>query len=76
VPWTALVDTQAPPFARANNVTFDGTVWTRDISHGEMIRNGTGQTLTIGLYNLRSVHQGMDPGATDPTTSCPDDSAS
>ncbi|WP_267897451.1 non-reducing end alpha-L-arabinofuranosidase family hydrolase [Micromonospora deserti] len=65
-PWSALADTEANPFARANNVTFDGTPWTRDISHGEMIRSGTDQTMTISACNLRYVYQGMDPGATDP----------
>ncbi len=40
-PWTALADTESNPFARANNVTFPSGQWTRDISHGEMIRSGT-----------------------------------
>ncbi|SMD27535.1 non-reducing end alpha-L-arabinofuranosidase family hydrolase [Kibdelosporangium aridum] len=65
-PWTALADTEANPFARSNNVTFDGAAWTRDISHGEMIRDGIDQTLTISPCNLRFVYQGMDPNATDP----------
>ncbi|GAB2753257.1 non-reducing end alpha-L-arabinofuranosidase family hydrolase [Streptomyces bullii] len=65
-PWQPLADTEANPFARANNVTFDGTPWTRDISHGELIRNGVDQTLTISPCNLRFLYQGMDPAATDP----------
>jgi hypothetical protein len=65
-PWTALADSEATPFARANNVTFDGTAWTQDISHGEMIRSRIDQTLTISPRNLRYVYQGMDPNASDP----------
>jgi hypothetical protein len=64
-PWTTLAGTQTAPFAGANNVTFDGTAWTQDISHGEMIRNGTDQTLTIDPCNLRYLYQGKDPNATD-----------
>jgi Glycosyl hydrolase family 62 len=48
VPWTAPADTEAVPYARGGNVTFDGTARTRDISHGEMIRSGIDQTPTIG----------------------------
>lgn len=62
-PWTPLADTESNPFARANNVTFDGTAWTRDISHGEMIRDGYDQTLTISPCNMRYLYQGMDPNA-------------
>ncbi|WP_394813946.1 non-reducing end alpha-L-arabinofuranosidase family hydrolase [Streptomyces litchfieldiae] len=65
-PWQPLADTEANPFARANNVTFNGTAWTRDISHGELIRSGTDQTLTISPCDLRFLYQGMDPNATDP----------
>ncbi|WP_274383869.1 non-reducing end alpha-L-arabinofuranosidase family hydrolase, partial [Saccharothrix deserti] len=63
--WTALADTEANPFARSNNVAFDGTAWTRDISHGEMIRNGIDQTMTISPCNLRYVYQGKDSNAND-----------
>ena len=36
-----LADQQSAPFAGEANVSFDGTPWTRDISHGEMIRAAT-----------------------------------
>ncbi|GAA4719633.1 non-reducing end alpha-L-arabinofuranosidase family hydrolase [Phytohabitans rumicis] len=62
-PWTSLANTESNPFARANNVTFSGTAWTRDISHGEMLRAGTDQTLTISPCNMRYVYQGLDPAA-------------
>ncbi|GAB2976127.1 hypothetical protein GCM10023080_045910 [Streptomyces pseudoechinosporeus] len=61
--WTPLADTEANPFARANNVTFSGIPWTRDISHGEMIRDGNDETLTINPCGLRYLYQGMDPAA-------------
>lgn len=62
-PWTALADTESNPFARATNVTFTGTAWTRDISHGEMIRSGTDQNLDISPCRMQYVYQGMDPNA-------------
>ncbi|MFE9438690.1 non-reducing end alpha-L-arabinofuranosidase family hydrolase [Streptomyces sp. NPDC006602] len=63
--WTPLADTEANAFIRANNVTFaDGqSAWTKDFSHGEMIRDGVDQTLTINPCRLRFLYQGMDPAA-------------
>ncbi|WP_206061339.1 non-reducing end alpha-L-arabinofuranosidase family hydrolase [Nonomuraea basaltis] len=61
--WTRLADTESNPFARSNNVTFDGATWTADISHGEMIRDGIDQTLTISPCQLRYLYQGKDPNA-------------
>ncbi|KOU55676.1 glycoside hydrolase [Streptomyces sp. MMG1533] len=62
--WTPLADTEANPFARSNNVTFSGTPWTNDISHGEMIRAGVDQTLAISSCRLQYLYQGMNPSAT------------
>ncbi|MDW4909290.1 non-reducing end alpha-L-arabinofuranosidase family hydrolase [Streptomyces sp. ADMS] len=62
--WTALAASESNPFARANNVTFPAGAWTRDISHGEMIRAGYDQTLTIPGCRLQYLYQGLDPGAT------------
>ena len=70
-PWTALADSEANPFARANNVVFDGTAWSKDISHGEMLRNGTDQTLSISPCNLRYLYQGLNPGATGSYSTLP-----
>jgi len=61
--WQTLAATESNPFARANNVTFTGTAWTQDISHGEMLRDGTDQTLTINPCAIRYLYQGLDPAA-------------
>ncbi len=61
--WTPLADTEANPFARSTNVTFDGTAWTQDISHGEMVRAGVDQTLTVNPCRMQYLYQGLDPAA-------------
>jgi enterochelin esterase-like enzyme len=64
-PWTPIpgADTYDNPFAGIKNVTFADGVrpWTRDISHGELIRDGYDETLTIDADNLQMVFQGRDP---------------
>jgi Glycosyl hydrolase family 62 len=64
--WTPLANTESNPFARSTNVTFPSGQWTRDISHGEMIRDGVDQTLTINPCRLQYLYQGMDPSASGP----------
>ncbi|MFI5556171.1 non-reducing end alpha-L-arabinofuranosidase family hydrolase [Streptomyces sp. NPDC051738] len=61
--WTPLAASESNPFARSNNVSFPSGAWTRDISHGEMIRAGYDQTLTIPACRLQYVYQGMNPNA-------------
>ncbi|MGW7046515.1 non-reducing end alpha-L-arabinofuranosidase family hydrolase [Streptomyces avermitilis] len=63
--WTPLADTEANPFIRSGNVTFGagGSAWTKDFSHGEMLRAGIDQSLTIDPCRLRFLYQGMDPAA-------------
>lgn len=61
--WTQLAASESNPFARANNVSFPAGAWTRDISHGEMIRAGYDQTLTIPACRLQYLYQGLNPGA-------------
>ena len=57
--WTPLAATQANPFAGLSNVTFTGTRWANGISHGEMLRDGYDETLTIDTCNMRYLYQGM-----------------
>ncbi|MEU9312962.1 non-reducing end alpha-L-arabinofuranosidase family hydrolase [Streptomyces sp. NPDC048256] len=61
--WTQLAASESSPFARANNVSFPAGAWTRDISHGEMIRAGYDQTLTIPACRLQYLYQGLNPSA-------------
>jgi Glycosyl hydrolase family 62/Ricin-type beta-trefoil lectin domain-like len=61
--WTPHLATESNPFARSNNVTFSGTAWTRDFSHGELIRAGNDQTVPLNRCRLQLVYQGMDPNA-------------
>jgi len=62
--WKPLADTWDNPFAGASNVAFaPGGAWTLDVSHGELVRDGYDETLTIDPNNLRFVYQGVDPAA-------------
>jgi endo-1,4-beta-xylanase len=60
--WTPIptANTSAQPFFGINNVTFDSgvTPWTTDISHGEMLRAGYDETLTIDPTDLQYLYQG------------------
>ncbi|MEV5608565.1 non-reducing end alpha-L-arabinofuranosidase family hydrolase [Streptomyces sp. NPDC052225] len=63
--WSPLADTEENPFARSTNVSFgDGvTPWTKDISHGELVRDGIDQTMPLDPCHLRFLYQGLDPAA-------------
>jgi endo-1,4-beta-xylanase len=60
-PWTPLADSGTNPFAGPGNVTFTGTPWTTDISHGDVLRSGVDQTQVIDPCGLRFLIQGADP---------------
>ena len=61
-PWTVLHDDASSPFAGTQNVAFDGTPWTDDISHGELIRAGYDETMAIDGTRLQYLYQGFTPG--------------
>jgi hypothetical protein len=62
-PWAPLADTKQKPFAGPANVTFEGGDWSDDISHGEMIRSGSDERMTINACNMQFLYQGRDPSA-------------
>jgi hypothetical protein len=59
--WTPLADSPQKPFAGWNNIRpAEGVApWTDNVSHGELIRDGVDQTLTVDPKRLRFVFQGM-----------------
>ncbi|WP_437277535.1 non-reducing end alpha-L-arabinofuranosidase family hydrolase [Sorangium sp. So ce375] len=60
-PWAPLADTKQNPFAGPANVTYEGQDWSDDISHGELIRSGHDEKMTIDPCDLRFLYQGRDP---------------
>jgi hypothetical protein len=61
--WRPLVDSWENPFAGSNNVGFEegSKPWTIDISHGELIRDGFDETLTVDPNDLQLLFQGRGP---------------
>ncbi|MBM3881944.1 MAG: hypothetical protein FJ387_19850 [Verrucomicrobia bacterium] len=59
--WTPLADTAERPFAGWTNIRPAAGVdpWTDNVSHGELIRDGYDETLTVDPAELRLVFQGM-----------------
>jgi hypothetical protein len=60
-PWRPIADTADKPFAGWTNVQPAAgiTAWTDNISHGELIREGFDESLTVDPGDLRFVFQGM-----------------
>jgi hypothetical protein len=67
--WTPVAgaDTATTPFAGPKNVRTEdgGPLWTMDISHGELLRDGADETMTVDLQNLRFLYQGRVRGSTE-----------
>jgi hypothetical protein len=57
-PWTALADTETNPFAGNNNVEWPTGKWSSGISHGELVRSGFDERLTVDPCNLEFLYQG------------------
>ena len=58
-PWQPLAATKEKPFAARENVSGD-SAWCDSVSHGELIRCGIDETLTVDPNNLRFLIQGVD----------------
>ncbi|MHC4533886.1 MAG: non-reducing end alpha-L-arabinofuranosidase family hydrolase [Planctomycetota bacterium] len=59
--WLPVADTAERPFAGWKNIrpALGVEPWTDNVSHGELIRDGFDQTLTVDPCNLRFIFQGM-----------------
>jgi hypothetical protein len=54
-----LAATPEKPFAAFSNVSFQGEPWTQSVSHGELLRDGYDQSLTVDLDRLVLLYQGV-----------------
>lgn len=61
--WRPLAAQWGNSFADVTRVrSHDGSpLWTVDVSHGELLREGHDQTMTIDPANLRLLYQGLGP---------------
>ena len=68
--WKPLpgADSAASPFAGNPNVSAEpgATPWANGISHGELLREGSDETMTVDPKNLQLLYQGIPPGASAP----------
>ena len=59
--WQPMPGAEMNLFAGAANVKFNGRIWSEGVSHGEMIRDGVDQTLSIDPCRpLQFLYQGLD----------------
>ena len=59
--WQPIPGAAMNLFAGADNVRFNNRIWSEGVSHGEMIRDGIDQTLSIDpCQPLKFFYQGLD----------------
>lgn len=64
--WRLLAGSPSRFFAGSDNVVFDGEAWSQGVSHGELVRSGYDQTLTLDpCQPLQFLYQGLEPHAAD-----------
>jgi hypothetical protein len=61
--WQPLADTEDRPFAGAANVRQPDPAWADNISHGELIRAGSDETMTVDPAKLQFLIQGVNNNA-------------
>ena len=57
--WTPLAATREKPFASRANTSHASSHWTDSFSHGELIRDGCDQSLTVDPANISLLFQGV-----------------
>ena len=57
--WSPLADTRDKPFASPVNTRDAAEHWTDSFSHGELLRDGFDQTLTVDPAQIRLLFQGV-----------------
>ncbi|WP_062064257.1 non-reducing end alpha-L-arabinofuranosidase family hydrolase [Cellvibrio sp. OA-2007] len=67
-PWSPLADTNDNPFAGNNNVEWPSGKWADGISHGELVRSGYDERLTVDPCNLEFLYQGQAGTSSDYNT--------
>jgi hypothetical protein len=57
--WSPLAASPEKPFAGPGNVSFPNEPWTDSFSHGELLRDGHDETLTVDPSRLAFLFQGV-----------------
>jgi len=63
--WTPIADSWKKAFASSLNVRFEKEAWTDSFSHGELIRAGYDERLSVNPFKLEFLFQGVSDRARD-----------